>query len=96
MWEMGVPWENRDKYDVVSPLLRAGNVTTPTMFLGGRIDWNVPILNSELFYQALQIQGIDSQLIVYPGAHHGGWPESFEKDYLQRTLAWFNEYVPGE
>ncbi len=95
-WELGVPWENREKYDVHSPLLRAGNVKTPTLFLGGRIDWNVPILNAELFYQALKVQGIDSQLVVYPGVHHGGWPESFEKDYLVRVADWFDHYVKAE
>jgi len=95
-WELGVPWENREKYDVHSPLLRAGNVTTPTLFLGGRIDWNVPILNAELFYQALKVQGIDTQLVVYPGVHHGGWPESFEKDYLVRVIDWFDHFVKSE
>lgn len=93
MWELGVPWENREKYDVHSPLLRAGKVTTPTLFLGGRIDWNVPILNAELFYQALKFQGVPSQLVVYPGVHHGGWPEAFEKDYLERVVEWFGRYV---
>ncbi|HEU4517367.1 MAG TPA: S9 family peptidase, partial [Steroidobacteraceae bacterium] len=49
-WELGAPWENREKYDRLSPLLQAGRVTTPTIFLGGREDWNVPLLNAELFY----------------------------------------------
>ena len=93
MWEVGVPWENHDKYAVLSPLLRAGNVETPTIFLGGRIDWNVPILNAELFYQALQLQGIETQLVVYPGMHHGGWSEAFEKDYLRRLVEWFDLYT---
>jgi dipeptidyl aminopeptidase/acylaminoacyl peptidase len=93
LWELGFPWENRERYDVHSPLLRAGNVTTPTLFLGGRIDWNVPILNAELFYQALTWKGVDTELVVYPGAHHGGWPESFEKDYLTRIADWFDLYV---
>ena len=93
MWELGVPWENREKYDRLSPFLRVGNVKTPTLFLGGRIDWNVPVLNAELMYQALQVRGIDSQLVVYPDSHHGGWREEYEKDYLQRVLAWFNQYL---
>lgn len=96
LWELGFPWENREKYDVHSPLLRAGNVKTPTLFLGGRIDWNVPILNAELFYQALKVQGVDSQLVVYPGVHHGGWPEAFEKDYLVRVIDWFDHYIKTE
>jgi len=48
-WELGPPWENRRHYDRLSPLLQAGRVATPTLFLGGRDDWNVPILNAELF-----------------------------------------------
>jgi dipeptidyl aminopeptidase/acylaminoacyl peptidase len=92
-WELGVPWDNREKYDRLSPLLDAGKVTTPTLFLGGREDWNVPILNAELFYQSLKVQGIDSQLVVYPDSHHGGWDERFDKDYLERVVAWFNRYT---
>lgn len=93
MWELGVPWENREKYDVLSPFLRAGNIKTPTIFLGGRIDWNVPIINAELMYQAMKVQGIDAELVVYPNAHHGGWPREYEQDYLERVVDWFDRYV---
>jgi dipeptidyl aminopeptidase/acylaminoacyl peptidase len=92
-WELGPPWENREKYDRLSPLLQAGRVTTPTIFLGGREDWNVPLLNAELFYQSLRKKGVPSELIVYPGAHHGGWPKEFERDYLERVQAWFDKYL---
>jgi N-acyl-D-amino-acid deacylase len=92
-WELGVPWENREKYDVLSPLLQAGNVTTPTIFLGGREDWNVPVLNAELFYQSLRQRGIDTQLVVYPDTHHGDWSAEFEKDYAERVLEWFDKYL---
>ncbi len=92
-WELGVPWENADKYARLSPLLKAGEVETPTIFLGGREDWNVPILNSELFYQSLRQRGIATQLVVYPDTHHGGWEERFDKDFLQRVVAWFDRYA---
>lgn len=92
-WELGVPWANRDKYDRLSPLLKAENVKTPTIFLGGRDDWNVPILNAELFYQALRKRGVETQLVVYPGMHHGGWDERFDKDYLERVVAWFDRHT---
>ncbi len=92
-WELGPPWENREKYDQLSPLLQAGRVTTPTIFLGGREDWNVPLLNAELFYQSLRKKGVPSELIVYPGVHHGGWPKEFERDYLERVQAWFDKYL---
>jgi dipeptidyl aminopeptidase/acylaminoacyl peptidase len=92
-WELGVPWENREKYDRLSPLLRAGKVTTPTLFYGGREDWNVPILNAELFYQSLRQKGVDTELVVYPDTHHGNWDSRFEKDVLQRIVSWFDRYT---
>jgi dipeptidyl aminopeptidase/acylaminoacyl peptidase len=92
-WELGLPWANREKYDKLSPLLQAGRVTTPTIFLGGREDWNVPVLNAELFYQSLRTKGVPTELIVYPGVHHSGWPKEFERDYLERVLAWFDKYL---
>jgi len=92
-WELGPPWENREKYDKLSPLLQAGQVTTPTIFLGGREDWNVPLLNAELFYQSLRKRGIDTQLVVYPDTHHGDWSPEFERDYLSRVREWFDKYL---
>jgi dipeptidyl aminopeptidase/acylaminoacyl peptidase len=92
-WELGPPWENREKYDKLSPLLQAGRVTTPTIFLGGREDWNVPLLNAELFYQSLRTKGVPTELIIYPGVHHSGWPKEFERDYLERVQAWIDRYL---
>jgi dipeptidyl aminopeptidase/acylaminoacyl peptidase len=64
-----------------------------TLFLGGREDWNVPLLNAELFYQSLRKRGIATELVVYPGMHHGGWDAEFEQDYLERVVAWFDNYL---
>jgi dipeptidyl aminopeptidase/acylaminoacyl peptidase len=95
-WELGEPWENPQGYERMSPLLRADKVTTPTIFLGGREDWNVPVLSAELFYQMLRRRGIPSRLVVYPDSHHSDWREEFSKDYLQRMVAWFDQYVKNE
>ena len=92
-WEFGPPWENRENYDRLSPLLQAGRVTTPTIFLGGRDDWNVPVLNAELFYQSLRKRGIDTELVVYPGTHHGDWDSEFDRDYYDRVREWFDKYL---
>ena len=92
-WELGVPWENADKYARLSPLMQAGAVQTPTLFFGGREDWNVPVLNAELFYQSLKKRGVDTELVVYPGTHHGGWSDEFERDRLVRIEQWFDKYL---
>lgn len=92
-WELGVPWENLEKYSRLSPLMQVGKVQTPTIFLGGRNDWNVPVLNAELFYQSLKVRGIETELVVYPNTHHGGWSDDFQKDRLLRMRQWFDKYL---
>jgi len=94
-WELGLPTANRDRYDRLSPLLEVEKVTTPTLFLGGRNDWNVPILNSELMYQALRARGIETRLVVYPDTRHGGWRPRFEQDYHRRVVGWFDRFDPA-
>lgn len=71
-------------------------VTIPTIFLCGQKDWNVPVLNSELMYQSLKRLGVETQLVVYPNSHHGGWKKQFSRDYYNRALAWMDKYVKKE
>ena len=66
-----------------------GKIVTPTLIMGGEIDWNVPIINSEQLYLALKRRGIDTQLVVYPGEYHGIDTPSHALDLYQRYLEWF-------
>jgi dipeptidyl aminopeptidase/acylaminoacyl peptidase len=94
-WELGAPWkrENRALYDRLSPLNDADRVKTPTLFLSGDNDWNVPLINSELFYEALREQGVEAQLVVYPGAgHEDGW-KKYNDNYFQEILGWLNKHI---
>src|SRR5881296_3648335 len=52
--ELGRPWEKRDVWDHVSMYSKVANVTTPTLFMGGEVDWNVPILGGEQMYESLK------------------------------------------
>ncbi|MHC4656262.1 MAG: alpha/beta hydrolase family protein [Planctomycetota bacterium] len=95
-WELGPPWKNRQLWEKLSPLNQIHKVTTPTIFLCGQKDWNVPVLNSELMYQSLKRLGVETQLVVYPNSHHGGWKKQFSRDYYQRALAWMDKYMKRE
>ncbi len=94
--ELGLPWENAEAWEKISPFNQVANITTPTLWIGGEKDWNVPILNSEQMYQAMKRLGRETQLVVYPGEHHGIKRPTFVKDRLERYLQWFNTYVKGE
>ncbi len=93
--EIGLPWENRELWERLSPFTHVENVTTPTLFVGGEKDWNVPIQNSEQLYQALKRLGITTRLVVYPGEHHGGWSYRHTKHVQEQYLAWYDKHVKG-
>lgn len=94
--ELGLPWETPEKWERISPFNDVANVTTPTLWMGGSEDWNVPILSSEQMYQAMRRLGIETKLVVYPGEHHGIRTPAFQKDRYERYLDWFDHYVRGE
>jgi dipeptidyl aminopeptidase/acylaminoacyl peptidase len=94
--ELGRPWENHALWDKLSPFYKVANITTPTLFMGGDIDWNVPILGGEQMYQALKSLGRETQLVVYPGEYHEFKTPTHLKDRLQRYLAWYAHYVKAE
>lgn len=91
--ELGLPWENAELWEKLSPFNRVEKITTPTLIMGGEKDWNVPILNSEQLYQALRRLGRTTQLVVYPGQHHGIRLPSFQKDRWERYLDWYGRYL---
>ncbi|HEV1996040.1 MAG TPA: S9 family peptidase [Candidatus Acidoferrum sp.] len=94
--ELGHPWENKAVWERVSPFYRVANITTPTLFMGGEIDWNVPILGGEQMFQALKRLGRTTELVVYPGEYHEFKTPSHIKDRLERYLAWYAHYVKGD
>ena len=69
-WFPGKPWDHAEHFMKRSPISLVGNVTTPTMLLTGEQDWRTPISESEQYYAALKIQGVDAALVRIPGASH--------------------------
>jgi dipeptidyl aminopeptidase/acylaminoacyl peptidase len=92
--ELGDPWRNSDLYlKLAYPLLHADRIRTPTLFMGGDKDFNVPILGGEQMYLALRTLGVPAQLVVYPGQYHTLTRPSFLKDRAERMGAWFAQYL---
>jgi dipeptidyl aminopeptidase/acylaminoacyl peptidase len=94
--ELGLPWENLAAWVKVSPFRNVAKVTTPTLFMGGNIDWNVPILGGEQMYQALKRLGRTTELVVYPDEYHEFSLPSHIKDRLERDLAWYAHFVKAD
>jgi dipeptidyl aminopeptidase/acylaminoacyl peptidase len=94
--ELGHPWENRAVWDKISPFYRVASITTPTLFMGGEIDWNVPIVGTEQMYEAMKSLGRETELVVYPGEYHSFKTPSHIKDRLERNLSWYAHYVKAD
>jgi len=94
--ELGQPWKNPELWLKMSKaFMSADKIRTPTLFLGGAVDWNVPVLGGEQMYQALKSNRVDTELIVYPGETHGIRRPSFQKDRLDRYVKWYAKYLGG-
>jgi dipeptidyl aminopeptidase/acylaminoacyl peptidase len=91
--ELGLPWQRTDLWVSLSTFFEAPKVKTPTLVLCGQEDWNVPLINSEQFYQALRRLGVPTELVVYPGQGHSIERPSYQKDRYERYLAWYDKYL---
>ncbi|MFN2576670.1 MAG: prolyl oligopeptidase family serine peptidase [Pyrinomonadaceae bacterium] len=89
----GFPWDNYDLLWQWSPLRYARQVQTPTIFIHGEQDNDVPISQAEEMYMALRRRGIDSVFVRYPREGHGFHEPKHRVDALERTLDWFDKYL---
>ena len=92
-WFGKKPWEDPENYFRRSPLSYVGNVTTPTMLLTGEEDYRTPIAESEQFYTALKLEGVETAMVRIPGSGHGiaNRPSNLVAK-IASVLAWFNKY----
>jgi dipeptidyl aminopeptidase/acylaminoacyl peptidase len=92
--EIGPPWKNPDAWVKISyPFFKADRIKTPTLFMGGDRDFNVPVAGGEQMYQALRSIGVPTELVIYPGQFHGFTRPSYIRDRYERYLAWYDKYL---
>lgn len=92
-WFEKPPWEDYETYWKRSPLSLVGNVSTPTMLITGESDMRTPMPESEQYYQALKLRGIDAALVRVPESSHGiaSRPSNLIAK-VDNILAWFERY----
>ncbi|MEP6732285.1 MAG: S9 family peptidase [bacterium] len=92
--ELGAPWKAPDTWMKVSyPFFHADRIKTPTLFMGGQSDFNVPIIGGEQMYQALRTLNVETRLVIYPSQFHGITVPSYKIDRLKRYLDWYDRHL---
>ena len=95
--ELGAPWKSESLWVALSyPFFHADRIKTPTLFMSGTADFNVPAVGNEQMYQALRANGVPTMLVLYPGQFHGLTKPSFLVDRMTRWIGWYDKWVkPG-
>jgi acylaminoacyl-peptidase len=92
-WFPGPPWEHPEHYMQRSLFSVIANVTTPTMVITGEEDWRTPISESEQYYTALKLRGVEAVLVRVPGEPHG--IRSRPSHHISKILhiaGWFDQH----
>jgi len=75
-----------------SPIRYANRVKTPTLFIHGENDNDVPIAEAEQFYIALRDVGVETVLVRYPREGHGLREPKHVVDSIDRSIAWYERH----
>jgi dipeptidyl aminopeptidase/acylaminoacyl peptidase len=75
-----------------SPIRYVHKVRTPTLFLHGENDNDVPIAEAEQFFIALMDVGVDTEMVRYPREGHGIRETRHVVDSIERSIRWYEKY----
>jgi dipeptidyl aminopeptidase/acylaminoacyl peptidase len=93
-WEFkGMPWQNKVNYERWSPHKFAANFKTPTLVTAGEIDYRVPVDQSLQLFTALQLNGTDSKLILFPDEGHWILKPQNSEFWHGQVLDWLAKYL---
>ncbi len=98
-WMGGLPWEPgmHAHYWARSPLSIVGDVETPALLVCGEKDWRTPIAQSEMYFSALKLRGVDAALVRFPDNNHGlEWHPSHSLELIEYLDYWFRRHAPVE
>jgi dipeptidyl aminopeptidase/acylaminoacyl peptidase len=92
-WFPGFPWDNVAHYEKRSLLSVVKNVKTPTMVMTGEEDYRTPMSESEQYYQALKLRGVEAVLVRVPGEPHGiSRLPSHHIAKVLNVISWFEQH----
>jgi len=96
-WEYrGAPWTNPLKYEQWSPAKFAaglGKYKTPTLVIGGELDFRVPYTQDLEFFTALQRQDVPSKLLIFPDEGHWVLKPQNSELWYKTFLDWLATYL---
>ena len=93
----GYFWDQPDKWLEHSPLMHVGKVTTPTLLMTGELDLRTPMAQTEEYFAALKVQGVETAMLRFQDEYHGTMtkPSNFMRTVLY-LVDWFGKHSKAE
>jgi dipeptidyl aminopeptidase/acylaminoacyl peptidase len=93
-WEFrGTPWSNPAMYARWSPNMFVRNFKTPTLVTAGELDFRVPYTQSLELFTALQRNGVESKLVLFPDEGHWILKPQNSAFWYHTVLDWFDKHL---
>jgi dipeptidyl aminopeptidase/acylaminoacyl peptidase len=89
-------WEKPEQWLRQSSLMYVGNVKTPTLLMTGELDLRTPMPQTEEYFQALKMVGVETVMLRFNGEYHGtsSKPSNFMRTQLY-MMSWYQKHTGG-
>ena len=86
-------WEDPTAWLKQSSLMYVGNVTTPTLLMTGELDLRTPMPQTEEYFSALKMRGVEAVMLRFNNEYHGtsSRPSNFMRTQLY-MLDWYKKH----
>ena len=85
------PYENIERLWQSSPMKHVGAATTPTLVIHSAQDLRCPLEQSQQFFVALKMLGVDTEFVIFPEEPHG-LSRQGRTDRRVARLEWINRW----
>ncbi len=87
-----------DRIAAQSPMAVVGEVATPTLVIHSELDYRCPLEQATRYYTALRRNGVDAELLVFPGENHELTRSGRPRHRVERfaaILEWWGRHLPA-
>jgi dipeptidyl aminopeptidase/acylaminoacyl peptidase len=92
-WENGGPWTTRPDAEKWNPVYHVAKWKTPTLVIHGEKDYRIPYSQSLAAFTALQQQGVESKLLVFPDENHWILKPKNSIQWYNAVFDWVGGYL---
>ena len=95
-WDNGGPWTTRKDAEKWNPVNHVEKWKTPTLVIHGEKDYRIPYSQSLAAFTALQQQGVESKLLVFPDENHWILKPKNSIQWHQTVFEWVGKHLKGK